>query len=48
MKRSYENRLAEKGRTVKTSELENTMYVSPKKGGAGPIDENEDFNYADF
>lgn len=47
VKRSYENKLAEKGRTVKSEE--GKLYISPKKQEARFLaDENDDFNYGDF
>ena len=50
MKRSYENKLAEKGRTVRPEEMEGKLFVSPKKQQTARYlaDENDDFNYGDF
>ena len=49
VKRSYENKLAEKGRTVKSEEMEGKLFISPKKQTTRYMpDENEDFNYGDF
>lgn len=50
VKRSYENKLAEKGRTVRPEEMEGKLFVSPKKQQTARYlaDENDDFNYGDF